>query len=154
MIVVAIVEPFPLFFSPPIGQHILTLLGCITTSWLRVHLALPATCICSCMWTKMTLKCRWCEWGFFKKIPTHSWMRPKLVGIILDVHGNETIKHWRLILFSQWSIHIHGLPHPRTSAKPVSVSTWQEVIWESAEDIYCVSLKRTGLDSLKRFSYS
>lgn len=28
-------------------------------------------------------------------------MRPKLVGIILDVHGNETIKHWRLILFSQ-----------------------------------------------------
>lgn len=145
MIVVAIVEPFPLFFSLPIGQHILTLLGYITTSWLCVHLALPATCICSCMWTKITWKCHW---------RTHSWMRPKLVGIILDVHGNETIKHWSLILFSQWSIHIYDLPHPRTSAKPVSVSTWQEVIWESAEDIYCVSLKRTGLDSLKRFSYS
>lgn len=53
MIVVAIVEPFPLFSSLPIGQHILTLLGYITTSWLRVHLAFRATCICSCMWTKL-----------------------------------------------------------------------------------------------------
>lgn len=36
--------------------------------------------------------------------------------------------------------HIGDLPHPETSAKPVSVSTWQGVIWESVEDINCVRL--------------
>lgn len=45
------------------------------------------------------------------------------------------------IVCAQWlDIHIYNLPHPWTSAKPVSVSTWQEVIWESVEDIYCVRL--------------
>lgn len=41
-------------------------------------------------------------------------------------------------------IHSYDSARPWTSAKPVSVSAWQEVIWESAQDIYCV-WKEQGL---------
>lgn len=66
--------------------------------------------------------------------------------LILKVYRLERIKHCSLIAFSQWSIHIYDVPNPQTSVRPVSVSSWQEVIRELAEDIYCVRVRRTGFD--------
>lgn len=47
-------------------------------------------------------------------------------------------------------IHSYDSARPWTSAQPVSVSAWQEVIWESAQDIYCV-WKEQGLTHWKGF---
>lgn len=39
------------------------------------------------------------------------------------------------------SVFIYNVSNPR--AQPVSVSPWQEVIGELAQDVHCVSVKRT-----------